>query len=72
MEALAQEKMEKLLRGEVKYTSSNLALNMLISKMQKKLQSDPQCMEACIKEMDEFMSKYPIVAKVDLANIVAL
>jgi hypothetical protein len=72
MEALAQEKVEKLLRGEVKYTSSNLALNMLISKMQKKLQSDPQCMEACIKEMDEFMSKYPIVAKVDLANIVAL
>ena len=72
MEALAQEKIEKLLRGEVKYTSSNLALNMLISKMQKKLQSDPQCMEACIKEMDEFMSKYPIVAKVDLANIVAL
>ena len=72
MEALAQEKIEKLLRGEVKYTSSNLALNMLISKMQKRLQSDSQSMEACIKEMDEFMSKYPIVAKVDLANIVAL
>ncbi len=72
MEALAQEKMEKLLRGEVKYTSSNLALNMLISKMQKRLQSDPQSMETCIKEMDEFMSKYPIVAKVDFANIVAL
>ena len=72
MEALAQEKIEKLLRGEVKYTSSNLALNMLISKMQKRLHSDPQSMEACIKEMDEFMSKYPIVAKVDLANIVAL
>ena len=33
MEAYAQEKVEKLLRGEVKYTSSNLALNMMISKM---------------------------------------
>ena len=36
MEAYAQEKVEKLLRGEVKYTSSNLALNMMISKMKKK------------------------------------
>ncbi len=72
MEALAQEKVEKLLRGELKYTSSNLALNMLITKMQKRIQSDPQSMESCIKEMDEFLSKYPIVAKVDLANIAAL
>ena len=65
MEALAQEKVEKLLRGEIKYTSSNLALNMLISKMQKRIQADPANMESCIKEMDEFLSKYPIVAKVD-------
>ena len=72
MEALAQEKVAKLLRGELKYTSSNLALNMLISKMRKRLQADPQCMESCIKEMDDFMAKYPIVAKVDLANITAL
>ena len=72
MEALVQEKVEKLLRQEIKYTSSNLALNMLISKMQKRLQADPQCMESCIKEMDEFLAKYPIVAKVDMANIAAL
>lgn len=72
MEAYAQEKVEKLLRGEVKYTSSNLALNMMISKLQKKVAADPGCMESCIKEMDEFLSKYPIVAKVDLANIAML
>ena len=72
MEALAQEKVEKLLRQELKYTSSNLALNMLITKMQKKVQTDPSSMESCIKEMDEFLAKYPIVAKVDLANIAAL
>ena len=72
MEAYAQEKVEKLLRGEVKYTSSNLALNMMISKMKKRVETDPGCMESCIKEMDEFLSKYPIVAKVDLANIAML
>ncbi|MBO4396253.1 MAG: hypothetical protein J5819_07905 [Eubacterium sp.] len=72
MEAYAQEKVEKLLRGEVKYTSSNLALNMMISKLQKRVAADPGCMESCIQEMDEFLSKYPIVAKVDLANIAML
>jgi hypothetical protein len=29
-------------------------------------------MDACMKEMDEFLAKYPIVAKVDLANIAVL
>ena len=45
---------------------------MLISKMQKKVESDPDAMGSCMKEMDEFLAKYPIVAKVDLANIAAL
>ena len=72
MDAVVQKKIEKILRGELRYTSSNLAFNMLISKIQKKLQTDPGSMEACMKEMDEFLAKYPIVAKVDLANIAAL
>ena len=72
MDAVVQEKMAKILQGEVRYTSANLAFNMLISKLQKKVKSDPGCMEACIKELDAFMLKYPIVAKVDLANIAAL
>ena len=72
MDAIAQEKLEKVLRGELKYTSTNLAFNMLITKMQRKLKSEPQSMEACMKEIDTFFSKYPIVAKVDLANIAAL
>ena len=62
----------KILKGELRYTSTNLAFNMLISKLQKKLQADPQNMDLCMKEMDEFLAKYPIVAKVDLANIAAL
>ena len=72
MDANAQAKLEKILKGELKYTSSNLAFNMIISKMQKKLQQDAGNMEDCMKEMEEFLAKYPIVAKVDLANIAAL
>lgn len=72
MEANVQAKVEQILKGELRYTSSNLVFNMMISKMQKKVQQDPGCMESCMKEMEEFLAKYPIVAKVDLANIAAL
>ena len=72
MDANVQEKVEKILRGELKYTSANLALNMMISKMQKRIKADPGSVEACLNEMDGFLAKYPIVAKVDLANIAAL
>ena len=72
MEAAVQEKVKKILRGELKYTSTNLAFNMLITKMKKRVKENPASMEACLKETDAFLAKYPIVAKVDLANIAAL
>lgn len=72
MDAIVKGKIERIFLGELRYTSTNLAFNMLISKMQKKLKENPGCMESCMKEMDEFLAKYPIVAKVDLANIAAL
>lgn len=72
MDVIVREKLEKILHGELRYTSANLAFNMLISKMQKRLKADSVDMETCMKEMEEFLAKYPIVAKVDLANIAAL
>lgn len=72
MDANAQAKVEKILKGELKYSSSNLAFNMLITKMKKKVNENPEALEDCMKEMDDFLAKYPIVAKVDLANIAAL
>ena len=72
MEQKVQEKVKKILLGEIRYTSSNLAFNILISKMQKKVKADPTCMDACLSELDGFLTKYPIVAKVDLANIAVL
>lgn len=72
MDVAVQEKLKKILRGELRYTSTNLAFNMMISKLQKKIQADPGNMDACMSEMEEFFAKYRIVAKVDLANIAAL
>ncbi|MCR4657572.1 MAG: hypothetical protein K5770_15305 [Lachnospiraceae bacterium] len=72
MDAVVQEKITRILKGELRYTSTNLAFNMLISKMQKRLQADAGSIDACMKDMEAFLSKYPIVAKVDLANIAAL
>lgn len=72
MDSAVREKVERVLKGELKYKSSNLAFNMMISKLQKKLEEDPSCMEPCMNELDKFLEKYSIVAKVDLANIAAL
>ncbi len=72
MDPNVREKMEKILKGELRYTSANLAFNMLISKMQKRVQSDPASLNACINEIELFLKKYTIVAKVDMANIAAL
>lgn len=54
MDAVVREKVKKILMRELKYTSTNLAFNMLISKLQKKIQADPGNIEACMLEMEEF------------------
>ena len=40
MDAVVKEKIEKILYGEIRYTSANLAFNMMISKMQKRLKAN--------------------------------
>ena len=72
MDGAVQEKVKKILRGEVRYSSANLAFNMLISKLKNRVKEDPSVMDSCLEEMEGFLKKYPIVAKVDLANIAAL
>lgn len=72
MDGAVEEKVKKILRGEVRYSSANLAFNMLISKLKNRVKEDPAAMDACLNEMEGFLKKYPIVAKVDLANIAAL
>ncbi len=72
MNEIVYEKIQKILLGELRYTSSNLALNMLISKMQKKVLDNPDSMESCMNEIKEFAARSPIIAKVDFANIAKL
>ncbi len=67
-----QENITKILLGELEYKSSNLALNMLITKLKRKIQTDPESFEKCMNELQEFSKKSPIIAKVDFANIAAL
>ncbi len=69
MTAVVEGKFQKILSGQLKYTSANLALNMFISRLQKKFASDPGCMAACLGELDEFARKYPVIAKDDFAKI---
>ena len=72
MDANIKVKFKQILEGKLKYTSQNLAINMLISRMQKKLSEDPGSFEACIAEIDTFAAKYPNVVKNDFANILSL
>ena len=67
-----QTKFELLLQKKLKYTSANLGFNMLISKLQRKVASDPGSMEACIREVDDFAAKFPAVVNADFARIAAL
>lgn len=67
-----QAKFELLLQKKLKYTSANLGFNMLISKLQRKVASDPESMSACIGEADDFAAKFPAVVNADFARIAAL
>ncbi|MCR4591263.1 MAG: DegV family EDD domain-containing protein [Lachnospiraceae bacterium] len=67
-----RENLGKILRGEINYTSSNFAFNILLAKLRKAVKANPGSLDSCLKEIDGFFAKYPIVAKADLANIAAL
>ncbi len=67
-----QTKFQLILQKKLKYTSANLGFNMLISKLQRKLANDPESMEACLKEVDDFAARFPAVVNGDFAKIAAL
>ena len=67
-----QAKLEEVIKGNLKYTSANLGLNMLISRLQRKAAADPSNMAAYVKEVDDFAKKYSTVLNEDLPKIAAL
>lgn len=67
-------KMEKILVGQLKYTSSNLGFNMLVTRLQRKAMADPTpgTVSDCMKEIEEFASKYQAIMEPEFAKIAAL
>ena len=72
MDANVKLKFKEILEGKIKYTSQNLAVNIMVTRLQKKLKEDPNCFDACVQEVDAFAAKYPNMIKTDFANILAL
>ncbi len=72
MEPNVTVKFQQILQGDLKYTSSNLGLNMLITKMQKRVAEDPDSMDDCIMELTEFTTRFPIIAAIEYPKILAL
>jgi len=57
---------EKLIKQQVKYESSVLGLNLLISRLQKKYSANtsPEELKTCLQEMKTFFEKFaPILQK---------
>ncbi len=61
-------KLEKLIKKEAKYESTNLGLNLLISRLQRKYSVNPTPEELgnCLQEMKAFFEKYSLIMAKDL------
>jgi hypothetical protein len=55
--------LERLIMGDLKYQSSNLGLNLLISRLQKKYAGNRNSEELgkCMVEMKAFFDKYKMI-----------
>ena len=72
MDSNVRTNLQKMLEGQVNYSSGNLAFNMLINRLKRKVSEDPGSMAGCIKEIEDFGAKYPKVAAADFSAIAGL
>lgn len=61
-------KFEKLIKNQVEYRSTSLALNLLISRLQRKYSADPSPAQLndCLQEMKAFFQKYASIMQKDV------
>ena len=61
-------KLEDLIKKEAKYESTNLGLNLLISRLQRKysVNPTPEELNNCLQEMKAFFEKYSLIMAKDL------
>jgi len=64
-------KFEQLIKGELTYKSANLALNLLISRLQRKYAASkaPEELRNCLQEMKAFTEKYNSLMTQDIDAI---
>ena len=72
MDSNVMTNIQKLLEGQISYSSGNLAFNMLINRLKRKVSEDPGCISSCLKEVEDFGTKYPKVAAADFSAIASL
>lgn len=62
---------EKIIKGRADHKSSNLGLNLLISRLKRKYETDqtPEEMKNCVKEMNLFFEKYKKIVTEDVEKI---
>ncbi len=61
-------KLEKLIKGQAKYQSDNLGLNLLISRVQRKYAASrkPSELISCLEEIKAFLKKYSSITANDV------
>lgn len=57
---------EKLIKKQAKYESSNLGLNLLISRLQRKYSANQAELNECLQEMKAFFDKYASIMGKDI------
>ena len=60
--------LEKLIKKQAKYESTNLGLNLLISRLQRKYSANqtPEELKNCLQEMKAFFEKYASIMEKDI------
>lgn len=61
-------KLEKLIKKQAKYESTNLGLNLLISRLQRKYSANQSRagLNNCLKEIKAFLEKYASIMEKDI------
>jgi len=62
---------KKLIKKQAKYESTNLGLNLLISRLQRKysINSTPEELSNCLQEMKAFFEKYSSIMTKDIDKL---
>ncbi len=66
--------LEKLIKNQAKYESTNLGLNLLIARLQRKysINQSPEELNNCLQEMKVFFEKYSGIMAKDIEKLKVL